>query len=232
MTTSNAEPRSHLEREVERLRTEVERARAENKRLSENLDFQRRRHETERETMRHLLEETEAMRDTLTYAQARGTELLETLREPSIIDEQVREFHAVCGDIDPTTPTVPIDRIVRLRLRLVLEEAFELLAASCSRDDSVQSTVESLWSETRYAIDALEMDPDLEAVADALGDLDYVSAGTRLAYGIPRKAVADEIHRANMAKAPDGVVSRTEHGKIIKPEGWTPPNHRKALGLE
>lgn len=221
--TQNAEPRSRLEARIVQLE-------AENRRLSDNLDFHRRRHETERETMRHLLEETRAMRDTLTYAQARGTELLETLREPSIIDEQVREFHTLCGDIDPVAPTIPPDKIVRLRLRLVLEEAFELFAASVSEDD--EDTVESLWAETVVVIDALRMNPNLVDVADACADLDYVVAGTRLAYGLPRKAIADEVHRSNMAKATNGVILRNEKGKILKPKGWTPPNIAKAIGRE
>lgn len=207
------------------------------RRAEEDLDFQRRRHEAERATMANLLAETRTMRDTLTHAQTRGTELLELSRDASIIDEQVREFHELCGDVDPDVPTMPAEKIVRLRLRLVLEEAFELFAASVAKGvggetSSDQDTVESLWAETRAAIDALTIFPDLVEIADALADIDYVVAGTRLAYGIQRKAVADEVHRSNMAKAHDGVILRDAKGKILKPEGWAPPNIRKALGLE
>lgn len=228
MTTTHDEPRHVLEDKIARLEAQVTELEGRNRRLSDDLDFHRRQRKADREAQLRTLEECTTMYENLTATQTRCSELLELSRDASIIDEQVREFHEVCGDVDPYTPTVPVDAIVRLRLRLVLEEAFEFFEA-CAVD---KDTVESLWDETRAAIDALAMAPDIVEVADALADLDYVSAGTRLAYGIPRKPIADEVHRANMAKAPGGVILRSPQGKIIKPEGWTPPNIRKALGLE
>lgn len=139
-----------------------------------------------------------------------------------MIDDQVAEFHRVMGIESRTTPGLPDERTMRLRLRLVMEEAFELLAASVSRGDA--EYVASLLHDTFRAIDGAMLEPDLVEVADALADLDYVVAGTRLALGIPGQAVADEVHRANMAKAPGGVVLRDGRGKVRKPPGWTPPD--------
>jgi len=43
--------------------------------------------------------------------------------------------------------------------------------------------------------------------------------------GIPFKVVFDEIHRSNMAKLmPDGTVRRRADNKVMKPDGWTPPD--------
>jgi predicted HAD superfamily Cof-like phosphohydrolase len=43
--------------------------------------------------------------------------------------------------------------------------------------------------------------------------------------GIPFRAVFKEVHRSNMAKLDkNGTVLRREDGKVIKPEGWTPPD--------
>ena len=33
----------------------------------------------------------------------------------------------------------------------------------------------------------------------------------------------NEVHRSNMAKLVDGKVLRREDGKVLKPEGWQPP---------
>jgi len=101
----------------------------------------------------------------------------------------------------------PSDDVVRLRMRLVIEEAFEFLAASTSNLTSLDFFHATLIV-VLGVIDETPAKPDLVEVADALADLDYVVAGTRLAYGIPRGPVADEVHRSNMAKAPGGMPSR------------------------
>lgn len=203
----NAEPRHLLEEEIERLRKL-------NAQLNENLSS----------------------------VQARCTELLEENRDlrAGTIDEQVREFHDVMGIENRTTLGVPSDDVIRLRMRLVIEEAFEFVEAcvssSPSRYAGVLDDKRAVREVLEMLLDAIsnsvELDPDIVEIADALADLDYVVAGTRLAYGIPRKPVADEVHRSNMAKAPNGIVLRDEHDKVKKPPGWTPPNIRKALGLD
>ena len=45
--------------------------------------------------------------------------------------------------------------------------------------------------------------------------------------GIPLDRVFEEVHRSNMAKLVDGKPVRREDGKILKPEGWTPPDMKK-----
>jgi len=67
---------------------------------------------------------------------------------------------------------------------------------------------------------------DLPEIADALADLIYVTLGTAITYGIDLRPVWDEVQRANMAKV--GGPKR-EDGKQLKPEGWEPPNIKKAL---
>jgi len=63
--------------------------------------------------------------------------------------------------------------------------------------------------------------PNLPDIADAIGDLKYVLEGTNLAFGIDGEPVWDAIQKANMAKAGGSV---DEHGKRMKPPGWTPPD--------
>lgn len=72
--------------------------------------------------------------------------------------ERVREFNERFGHPVATAPALPSDDIRRLRLRLIDEDRYELLAA--------------------------ESDDDLVEVADALTDLLYVIYGMGHVYGI------------------------------------------------
>ena len=71
---------------------------------------------------------------------------------------------------------------------------------------------------------------DLENVAKELADIIYIVCGTAVSYGIPLDKVFDEVHRSNMDKlGPDGHPKRREDGKILKPDGWTPPDIKSLL---
>lgn len=168
----------------------------------------------------------------LTSVQQRSSEQTEEIRalKRGIIDEQVRAFHDVMGIETRTALGAPSDEVVRLRMRLVIEEAFEFLIAT-AMEGPYRAAFMSMLDDVLHVASLSDVKPDLVEVADALADLDYVVAGTRLAYGIPRAPVADEVHRSNMAKAPGGKVYRDEHGKVMKPPGWTPPDIRGVLGL-
>lgn len=146
----------------------------------------------------------------------------------SKIDQQVAEFHKVMGVETRNTPGIPDEKVVRLRMRLIIEEAFEFLDA-CFEPYKVQGGKEMVLKSFFRIIDSEPLKPNLIEVADACADLDYVVSGTRLAFGIPGQAVADEVHRSNMAKAPGRIVKRDEHGKVQKPEGWTPPDIAGAM---
>ena len=76
-----------------------------------------------------------------------------------------------------------------------------------------------------------EYNNDLENIAKELADIIYIVCGTAVSYGIPLDKVFDEVHKSNMAKLVDGKPIRREDGKILKPEGWKPPNIKKILNL-
>ena len=125
-----------------------------------------------------------------------------------ILDD-VRAFHEATGVPVRETPRLPALHRVYLRAALLAEE----------------------YEEAR---DAIVDERDLPKIAKELVDLIYIAAGTALEFGIPLDRVWDEVHRSNMAKV-DPVTGRVRYrddGKVLKPEGWTPPDIAKVLEAE
>ncbi len=112
--------------------------------------------------------------------------------------EMVREFHQAFGQRIGRRPSLPEESERTLRKALLTEEFEEYKRG--------------------------EENNDIVEIADALADIIYIVCGTAVSYGIPLDALYAEVHRSNMAKLVDGKVLRRDDGKIIKPEGWTPPN--------
>ena len=121
------------------------------------------------------------------------------------IFESVLEFWKIGHpDLIRNKPGFPDEEVTRLNMRLIGEEFDELHAAV--------------------------HDDDLVETADALADLLYVVAGMAVTHGIPLEEVFAEVHRTNMAKFPGGVaIRRPSDGKIMKPEGWQPPDVESIL---
>jgi predicted HAD superfamily Cof-like phosphohydrolase len=73
---------------------------------------------------------------------------------------------------------------------------------------------------------------DLVEIADALGDLLYITYGTILKHGLQHKIeeVFDEIHRSNMSKLDEnGMPIFREDGKVLKSNRYFKPNIKKIL---
>lgn len=124
----------------------------------------------------------------------------------------VSAFHLACGQPIEPQLLIPGER-VDLRRRLIREEYTELM------------------KEGFGVLRGHEV--DLVSLADGLVDLIYVCVGTALEFGIPLDRVWLEVQRANMAKAgPDGKVRYRDDGKVLKPDGWQPPDVHAAIGLK
>ena len=97
------------------------------------------------------------------------------------------------------TPGLGPEELIELRIKLLTEEVQE-------------------YAEAARAGDLVE-------VLDALADIGYILAGTIINHGMQGiyDDVFNEVHRSNMAKLVDGKVLRREDGKVLKPEGWQPP---------
>lgn len=69
---------------------------------------------------------------------------------------------------------------------------------------------------------------------DALIDILVVTVGAIHSMGADGEGAWNEVMRTNFAKINDetGKVNKREDGKVLKPEGWTPPKLDKFLHKE
>lgn len=138
-----------------------------------------------------------------------GEKMTECVAENSVQGgmNAVGEFHAACDApvFDQEKPCqFPNDKDRELRMSLLKEEFEEYVEA--------------------------EKENDIVAVADALADMLYIIFGTAHAYNIPLDEIFLEVHSTNMEKVGEnGKVKRREDGKILKPEGWKPPQISKMI---
>ena len=109
----------------------------------------------------------------------------------------------------------PAFRAKELRARLIMEEAMEFVEA-CGVDPI----------HLAHDLGRRRMVPkaDFIEAIDALADLNYVTAGAYVAFGVDDDPVFDEVHRSNMEKFVDGRPLINEWGKIVKPPGWKAPD--------
>ncbi len=106
------------------------------------------------------------------------------------------------------SPDIGPEELIELRIKLLREEVEE-------------------YAEAARAGDLVE-------VIDALADIGYILGGTILNHGMQNiyDDAFDEVHRSNMAKLVDGKVLRREDGKVMKPQGWTPPQLAQFVSKE
>jgi predicted HAD superfamily Cof-like phosphohydrolase len=106
------------------------------------------------------------------------------------------------------SPDIGPEEMIELRIKLLREEVEE-------------------YAEAARAGDMVE-------ILDALADIGYILAGTIINHGMQHiyDDAFNEVHRSNMAKLVDGKVLRREDGKVMKPEGWTPPQLAQFLNKE
>ncbi|MDA0715411.1 MAG: nucleoside triphosphate pyrophosphohydrolase family protein [archaeon] len=100
-------------------------------------------------------------------------------------------------------------------------------------DERIELRIKLLEEEVQEYAEAAR-NGDLIEILDALADIGYILAGTIINHGMQHiyDDAFNEVHRSNMAKLVDGKVLRREDGKVMKPEGWQPPNLAQFLSEE
>jgi predicted HAD superfamily Cof-like phosphohydrolase len=140
--------------------------------------------------------------------------------------KDIATFMNACGQEVPEDPTIPEDKVVYLRCKLIAEEAFETLKAAGYRI-VVNAPHENERGQKIVDHKNIELEkiaePNLPEVAKELSDLNYVSYGTGVAFGIDLQRVHVEVQRSNMTKVgKDGKVTKNEYGKVVKPHTYEP----------
>lgn len=123
---------------------------------------------------------------------------------------QTRAFQSAFNAPMPEKPTMLDNKRAKLRQKLLQEEVTEIKKAL-----NIEGELEAL-----------------EAVSDGIVDAMYILLGTAHEYGVADRLclMFDEVHSANMRKlGEDGKPIYRHDGKVLKPEGWTPPNLKTIL---
>ena len=106
-------------------------------------------------------------------------------------------------------------------------------ATACDQPPSVENyemylgLIDEEYTELQDAIEANDPVEQLDALVDIL----VVTMGAIRAAGWDGEAAWNEVMRTNFAKIdPDtGKVRKREDGKVLKPEGWRPPQLEKFI---
>lgn len=140
----------------------------------------------------------------------------------------VRQFMEACRQpVRTKIPLSPFSDAERLlRVRLVVEEALEFADAMGVK---VTGIADDLHAHNQHAVQVEIIEDqgvDIVEAADALADSLYVVYGSGWTLGIPLDDVFAEVHRSNMQKLnpATGKPDVSPDGKVLKPDGWTPPD--------
>lgn len=117
----------------------------------------------------------------------------------------VAVFLKACGQEYPSSPDAQVSDLAQLYKKLIKEEQDEFWEAEAASDDAEQ--------------------------LDACFDMIWVIVGYMYARGWNPHLAWDEGAKSNLAKIDreTGKVIRREDGKILKPEGWQPPDFSKLV---
>jgi len=149
--------------------------------------------------------------------------------------EGVKAFHEAFNHPVGKTPTaIPEDTAVK-RAVWSAEELVEFLHATVAGDEKKFDEVIATFKEgieaavaKQKAIGPIPEDQVLIAQMDALTDELYFNQGSFVVGGVNPQPLFDIVQAANMAKlGADGKpIIRESDGKIMKPEGWEPPEEK------
>jgi predicted HAD superfamily Cof-like phosphohydrolase len=149
------------------------------------------------------------------------------------LHDDVEAFQKMIGFEAPPFPQAATAEVMRQKLRVFMEEAFEAIEATVFRDAIIHDGTGHTWGDRvrefknhclSRIVDKMPVAVDLDGLIDACADIDYTCEGLRQAIGVhDAEPYADEVQRANMDKRGGHLDA---NGKWRKPEGWRPPDIR------
>lgn len=119
----------------------------------------------------------------------------------------------------PSYPKIPDEKTRILRIRLLLEEVFEaaeaygIMPVVTLHGWKFALLNEQIWFDVWKA-------PNIEKIADAHADIEYVNKGGAVACGIDLEPIFEAVHASNMTKFIDGYMD--SGGKWVKGPSWKP----------
>lgn len=103
----------------------------------------------------------------------------------------------------------------------------QVFMLACGQTTGIENVEQYAMYHTliKEEVQELEDSRTREDDVDALIDILVVTIGALHSIGVDAEGAWKEVVRSNMAKIdPEtGMVKKREDGKVLKPEGWTPP---------
>jgi predicted HAD superfamily Cof-like phosphohydrolase len=150
-----------------------------------------------------------------------------------IIVEEVGKFHTAFGHpvadkIKPLSISRALNRAIWTGEEALVEFLHQSSPNQATFLTAYDQMIKGLEKAKQKSLSMKYNETDLDIIigqSDALIDAFYFLAGTLVETGVKPQALFDIVQAANMAKlGPDGKpIIRPEDGKIMKPEGWEPP---------
>jgi predicted HAD superfamily Cof-like phosphohydrolase len=144
--------------------------------------------------------------------------------------KRIELFMRASGQTVNDRPAVPnrIDRI--LRAKLLWEETLETIEAlGVVVRDFTDTPITKGCRDISFE-DAGDNAVDLVEAIDGCIDVIVIATGTLSTLGVPDTPHQIEVDNANLRKiGPDGKCVIREDGKLLKPVGWTGPDHLRVL---
>jgi len=107
---------------------------------------------------------------------------------------------------------------------------------ACNQTTTISNTDQfnlylNLIREEVYELSLAQQEGDDLEKLDALIDIMVVTIGAVYSMGANAEGAWQEVMRTNMAKidSVSGKVRKRQDGKVLKPEGWQPPNLKSFL---
>jgi predicted HAD superfamily Cof-like phosphohydrolase len=139
--------------------------------------------------------------------------------------KDVQAFHEKFNVPRAERPSFLPYELLQFRVKFMLEELQEFNTATGNHFTIVM--------DQHRPYDPMRSPLNMHEAADALVDLVYVALGTADMMGLPWQQLWDEVQRKNIAKVRAVSAQQSKRGTVydvVKPHGWTPPDHFPALG--
>lgn len=142
--------------------------------------------------------------------------------------ENVKKFMRLASQDVPATLTIPSEADRKLRAKLILEEAFELIEKGLGIEVSQPQGSDYLEVDRLVYQCVGDVDP-VEAMDGAVDSLWITTTGVAAIFGLTDKLAAciEEVDRSNLSKFIDG--HRREDGKWVKGPSYSPADLRTII---